>query len=321
MQISVIIPTYNRFASLLLVLESLKTQTISFNQFEVIVVDDGSTDAINQLLLKQFPMNILYYYQANHGGLYARNYGAMVAKGELLVFLDDDMTTTPGYLEALWNAYIGKEHIILRGRLLPLQGNLSVFAKIQNKNLASTQSGLGDFTSNNLAIRKSDFLDLGSWRDVSPPDIEHKGGIWSDLEFAYRALQRGFSFFTVDIAGIYHRDYVLSNLRVACDRAYKISKWAVYLLQKYPELSIYVPMFYDKRPIRKEDSLNLKVRKFFRKWASWWICLNLMVRIANVLEHFSVLWFLLRILYRWIIGGYIYNGYHEGLRTYNDQKC
>jgi GT2 family glycosyltransferase len=244
-----------------------------------------------------------------------------MAKGELLVFLDDDMTTTPNYLEALWNAYVGKEHVILRGCLLPLQGNLSVFAKIQNKSLFSAQSELGDFTSNNLAIRKSDFLDLGGWRDVSPPDIEHKGGIWSDLEFVYRASQRGFSFLTVDTAGIYHRDYALSNLSIACERAYKISKWAVYLLQKYPELIKYLPMFYDKQPINwKEDTLNLIARKLFRKWSSLRPCLALMIKIAKALEPFPISWFLLPILYRWIIGGFIHNGYHEGLRTYSSQR-
>ena len=84
---SVIIPTYNDGLYLAEALESVFAQT--FQDYEVIVIDDGSTDA-TQRLLKPYMGRIHYVYQENQGAYLARNTGIRRAKGEFIAFLDAD---------------------------------------------------------------------------------------------------------------------------------------------------------------------------------------------------------------------------------------
>ncbi len=85
MNISVIIPAYNRTKYLPRVIESVLSQT--FKPFEVIVVDDGSNDDIKSVVLR-YPVR--YIYQKNSGVSSARNRGVKEAKGEWVAFLDSD---------------------------------------------------------------------------------------------------------------------------------------------------------------------------------------------------------------------------------------
>src|SRR5689334_10974235 len=101
MKISVIIPIYNEEKSIKDCLESLDKQ--SFRDFEVILIDDGSTDKTSVILLNlkitNFKFQIL---KQNHlGPGVARNLGAKNAKGEILVFVDADMIFDKDFLEKL----------------------------------------------------------------------------------------------------------------------------------------------------------------------------------------------------------------------------
>ena len=66
-EISVIIPTYNRKASILRTLESLGQQTLAADCFEVVVVDDGGSDGTDALAQLTYPFRILYVRQTNQG--------------------------------------------------------------------------------------------------------------------------------------------------------------------------------------------------------------------------------------------------------------
>lgn len=87
--ISVILPTYNGTNYIVEAVESVLAQT--FNEFELIVVDDGSTHDIQQVLEKYIQENDLTYVRTeNKGPGAARNLGSQMAKGEYLAFIDDD---------------------------------------------------------------------------------------------------------------------------------------------------------------------------------------------------------------------------------------
>jgi len=87
--ISVIIPTYNRASVLLRAVDSVLNQ--NYKNFELIVVDDGSTDETSSLLSPYVTQKkIRYIKQENKGVSSARNLGALDAKGEWLSFLDSD---------------------------------------------------------------------------------------------------------------------------------------------------------------------------------------------------------------------------------------
>ncbi|HKC04360.1 MAG TPA: glycosyltransferase family 2 protein [Patescibacteria group bacterium] len=101
MKTSVIIPTYNEKEDLQVCIESLGLQ--SYKDFEIIVVDDGSTDATSQMLRgvsKTLPN--FKFFQKNHKGAgVARNFGEKFAKGKILVFVDADMTFDRDFLKNL----------------------------------------------------------------------------------------------------------------------------------------------------------------------------------------------------------------------------
>ncbi|MDO5481287.1 MAG: glycosyltransferase family 2 protein [Candidatus Saccharibacteria bacterium] len=85
--ISVIIPVFNTGESALKLLECLKSQT--YKNFEIIVVDDGSTAKKGIRKLKSDAL-VHYYYQENHGASSARNLGLKYARGDFISFLDSD---------------------------------------------------------------------------------------------------------------------------------------------------------------------------------------------------------------------------------------
>ena len=93
--VSVIIPVHNGARYLRAALESVFAQT--YRPFEVIVVDDGSTDD-SDVIAQSFP-DVLYIHQANQGVATARNNGLEAARGEFFAFLDQDDLWTPEKLK------------------------------------------------------------------------------------------------------------------------------------------------------------------------------------------------------------------------------
>jgi len=92
--LSVVIPTYNRRAVLEKCLQALCEQTVPASQFEIIVVDDGSTDETEPFVVqfaRNAPVAVYYLRQSNRGPAAARNLGIAKARSSLVLFLGDDI--------------------------------------------------------------------------------------------------------------------------------------------------------------------------------------------------------------------------------------
>lgn len=85
---SIIIPVYNRASFLTKIIGNIFDQ--SYKNFEIIIIDDGSTDNTKDLAIQISKENVHYYYQHNQGVSVARNSGAGKARGDFLIFLDSD---------------------------------------------------------------------------------------------------------------------------------------------------------------------------------------------------------------------------------------
>jgi len=96
MTVSVIIPTYNRKAYVKEAIESVLAQT--YNDCEIIVVDDGSTDGTGEVLQARYGNRIRYVWQENQGESIARSHGIELARGEFIALLDSDDLWLPGKL-------------------------------------------------------------------------------------------------------------------------------------------------------------------------------------------------------------------------------
>ena len=102
-KVSVVVPTYNRPQYVGQTIESILSQT--FQDFEIVVVDDGSTEETRQVLAP-YADRIKYFYQANQGLCAARNFGFKQTSGEYVAFLDDDDLWLPHTLEKLLEVMI-----------------------------------------------------------------------------------------------------------------------------------------------------------------------------------------------------------------------
>jgi glycosyltransferase involved in cell wall biosynthesis len=333
--VSVIIPTYNRKDLLRETLDSLAQQTFPENNFEVIVVDDGSTDGTNGAVAAGFPFPVRYFSQSNQGDASARNFGAQQSQAEFLVFLDDDILLEPDYLSCLLRAHETYHNRIVVGtwnlwqaEMSPLSHNINIslptgafYAQSQVGEDPGTFSDNTDGTvelpfrdayCNNMSLRRRAYFDIGMMQG-----LEFSGSsMWCDLDFAYRAYRQGFQFLRSTKAICWHRDHSVRNLNAYKERVRTAAYRAVVLFRKYPELQAHVPMFHDKTPIVwGQDPPRLMARKTVRSLVSSRPALWSMEQIVNVLEMRYPRSTVLPTLYRYIIGGHIYQGYQAGLRA------
>lgn len=96
-RVSIVLPTYNRLDLLRQALASIRAQT--YTDYEIVVVDDGSTDGTRAWMEANPNDTLVYLRQENAGVSTARNAGIRAARGELLAFLDDDDLWLPAKLE------------------------------------------------------------------------------------------------------------------------------------------------------------------------------------------------------------------------------
>lgn len=161
MKVSLIIPTYNEEKDIKECLDSLSKQ--SYKDLEVIIVDDGSTDN-TQNIIKDF----VSFKQNHKGAGAARNLGAKHAKGEILVFVDADMTFDGKFVEKLIQPIIKKEAIGTFSKEEYLANKDNIWAVCWNLNRGFTKDRMHprnypDTQKVFRAILRSEFEKIGGF--------------------------------------------------------------------------------------------------------------------------------------------------------------
>ena len=205
---SVIIPTYDRLDVLPEVLAALAAQAPANDQqppsFEVIVVDDGSTDGTWPWLeahYADFGLPIRIFRQENAGPAQARNWGVTQAKGDRLAFLGDDTVPTTGWLAAHHRAYEERRSGLADGESLAVIGytrwhermKLNPFLRYINEYGLQFGYALIDDPENvpfnflytsNLTLPRRALVD-------EPFDLDFPYPAWEDIELSYRLTRSG----------------------------------------------------------------------------------------------------------------------------------
>ncbi|MDI3319056.1 glycosyltransferase [Pinibacter soli] len=153
--LSIVVPTYQHPAALLLCLKALLVQSFDKNKYEIIVVSDGPDMATHQIvfdLIKsrpETPIITFCYLPYKKGRDAARNLGWQMAKGELVAFIDDDHVATADWAESFWMEHLKHEHesIVFIGnvntsRVSLLDTSKNEVQPISASNCASTKTTL-----------------------------------------------------------------------------------------------------------------------------------------------------------------------------------
>jgi len=226
-QFSVVVPAYNAAETLPDCLAALARQDVPPPLYEVIVVDDGSTDGTARVAQAA---GVQLISQPNAGPAAARNRGAAVARSDLLLFTDADCAPTPGWIRALSAPFADARVAGAKGAYLTAQQAIVPrFTQLEYEERYDRMAGTEtiDFVdSYSAAYRREVFLASGGFDTVFPTaSVE-------DQELSFRLAQQGCRLVFVPDARVYHRHN--PTLRAYLRRKFLIGYWKALLARWYP---------------------------------------------------------------------------------------
>lgn len=322
LDLSAVVPTYNRRELLFGLVDSLRKQSYSSNRYEIVIVSDGSTDGTDDLY--EVPMTspttrLVRQDRRGQGQGAARNLGCQVARGKVVLFLDDDMIADERLVEmhVMAHSRLGGGIVVLGRSELPAELCDTPFRKTivadgcrVTNSPSDIEGGFVSFTafvSRHISIRRSDFLALGGY------DEHTRAYGWGDLEIAYRAAQKGMQFYYYPDASGVHRDQK-NTLETQAKRLRDAARMAPVLFSQYPELKPLVPMYVDKSPIEwRRDGLRLALKKATRRLIAVRPLMGALEATTPIIERTVKSEWLLRRWYYGVLGGHVLTGYREGL--------
>lgn len=197
---SIIVCTRDRRAALADCLAAIPWEHLPGLGAEVIVVDDGTRDGSGDWVRAAHPGARLIANAAPMGPSHGRNRAAAIARGRLLVFLDDDAVPQPGWLEAILARDDGTR--ILGGRILDMDSDREQGGPARHtflgKRLPCAPGRANAGTSANLAVPAEAFRALGGFDEDLPYYFE-------DSDLCIRATRAGFGFAYLPEAVVRHR--------------------------------------------------------------------------------------------------------------------
>ena len=240
MLISVVIPTYNRLPILRKCLDALENQILNFeiHSFEIVIVDDGSTDGTVDWLRKNietYPH--LRLFEQSHGGpALGRNLGVEKSKGELIVFIDSDLVVDKFFLrnhiDSLLRAWkkLGNRKCFTYGSVI----NTSNFSNPNSEPFKLQDLSWAYFATGNVAIDKKLLEKSGLF------DNSFRLYGWEDLELGERLRNMGVKLIKCPRAIGYHwhpalaLDQIPQLIRIEKERA----KMGLVFYRKHPSLRV-----------------------------------------------------------------------------------
>lgn len=322
---SIVVPTFHRPVALREALTALLALDYDRDRYEVIVVDDGA-EAITAEIVRELAGRgpaLRLEAQEQRGAARARNRGARVASGELVVFCDDDILVepshlwlhlaarerhgdpvvngawefTPAVMTALRTTTFGRYRIELERRFRedaggePLDGDPGCLRMPM----------LGSW---NLALRRELFWELGGFDEQFP----FAGA--EDQDFSLRARAAGCLLLLDNRIRCLHNDNRVS-LRSYCAREERSALTMPYLARKYPSEFGEVPYVRENRPISRGDSPRLVIKKLLKLFLARGPVLESLHRLTTLLETAHVPVRLLRRVYSTLLGLHLFRGFRR----------
>ena len=265
LQASVIIPTYNRQKILEKALPSLFDQSCSSETYEVIVVDDGSTDGTARMIKSLSPPGPLRYFWKNREGpAAARNYGIARAKGEIIIFTDSDLVVSHRFVEEHIASQRNHSGIVVRGLVINTD---DPDPRVQTRVKLSDIS-MAFFATGNVSVKKKFLVQAG----LFDTDFNEYG--WEDLELGERLKKLGLRVMTNKRAVGYHlrKRVTPAQLPRVCAREKERGRMAVVFYRKQPTFKVKLMTHFHPLFFLMDSLLNLggwSEKKGIRKLLSY----------------------------------------------------
>jgi glycosyltransferase involved in cell wall biosynthesis len=230
---SVIVPTYNRADEIKELLKSLAKQKLPFNEFEIIIVDDGSTDNTKEVIEEfknKFDLNIKIFFQSHKGPGEARNLGMKNAKGKYFVFVDSDCIADSDWLSA-YKREVEKKDVAGFGGPDGVLPNFRPVQKAIDYSMTSfiTTGGIRGHSEKKISKYYPRSFNMGVRSDI----VDKIGGMGKlrhgqDIEFSNRILSTGEPIIKVADAMVYHKR------RISIKKFFKqVYNWGVARINLY----------------------------------------------------------------------------------------
>ncbi|HEY9893625.1 MAG TPA: glycosyltransferase [Candidatus Sericytochromatia bacterium] len=239
---SIVIPTYNRLPILEKCLLALEHQQLSSNSaimgYEVVLVDDGSTDGTLEWLeshKEEFP-HVRSHSQDHMGPAAARNLGVEKATGDTIIFIDSDLVVTEQFLQAHADALVQGEKQLGSNKLFTYGAviNTCNFDNPTSEPYKITDFSAAYFATGNVAIARNWLEQAGLF------DTRFQLYGWEDLELGVRLKQLGLKLIKCPEAVGYHWHpaFALEQIPRMIDQEIQRGRMGVLFYQKHPTLDV-----------------------------------------------------------------------------------
>lgn len=319
MKVSVIIPTHNRSEALALTLEHLARQDFK-EEWEVIVVSNNSTDDTVEVVKNyKFPAPLMLVEEKTPGASAARNAGARAARGEYLIFIDNDILVAPDFLRQHFETLEANPKSWFIGRVVNPSDlretafgryrddlHESYFEGLPTEELAEYDGAIGA----NWAMRRDEFFAAGAF------DEGYSIASCEDAELALRARKKGFRTMFNPQSIVVHNDWAI-DLDAFCRRQEMYSISTVLLWQKYGEKSFQLEIVKENAPVDlKNDSAKLIAKKAFKKAFAAPAAFSLTKSLTRLVERIAPDTKLAYKAYKTATAVAMFRGVREGFRRY-----
>ena len=229
-RVSVIVPAYNAEQTIEQCLDALTRQTVSRETYEIIVVDDGSSDGTRARVEARAGVRLLV--QANAGPAAARNLGVQHAQGEIVLFTDADCVPAEDWIERMVVPF-GDEAIVgVKGAYLSHQKELVArFVQIEyeDKYDRMAREQYIDFIDTYAAGYRRDVFVAHGGFDLGFPTASVE-----DQEFSFRLARQGCRMVFVPAARVRHLGHA-ATLPAYWRKKFKIGYWKVLVHRLHPD--------------------------------------------------------------------------------------
>lgn len=247
---SIVVCTHNRSSLLADCIESLLNQTVDKNRFEMIIVDNNSTDNTEETAkeLVKNHNNIKYFKESIIGYSAPRNCGWKNASGDIIAYIDDDEIAAPDWLESIEKTFRIEEKPDIVGGIYLIKYDVTPpewFSDSMGGTNKKRQTGLLNqrpdcyLAGGNIAFKKEVLEKLNGFSN----DFNLKNGLLmmgEDTDICQRAIKAGFQLFYDPDIKIYHRmNQNNYDIGIRRQKAEKVGMAARFVLRKLPFFSHY----------------------------------------------------------------------------------